>query len=120
MTARRASLLAPLVAVALLAAATPATPSSTSAAGPDIGELEAASTSSPTVRRVVQPVGVPGRWRLVFRDEFDGTRLDLDKWRPNWLAGSDRAVTKPVNDAELSAYAPARCASPTGPCGCAS
>jgi beta-glucanase (GH16 family) len=54
----------------------------------------------------VTPVGVPGRWRLVFRDEFHGTRLDLDKWRPNWLAGSDREITKPVNRAELAAYDP--------------
>ena len=54
----------------------------------------------------VTPVGVPGRWRLVFSDEFGGTRLDLDKWRPNWLAGSDREVTKPVNSAELAAYDP--------------
>lgn len=63
----------------------------------------AAARTSPSV---VQPRGAPGRWRLVFRDEFRGDRLDLDTWRPNWLGGSDRAITKPVNDAELAAYDP--------------
>jgi beta-glucanase (GH16 family) len=42
----------------------------------------------------------------VFRDDFDGTSLDRSKWRPNWLAGTDDAVTKPVNSAELSCYDP--------------
>lgn len=83
-----------------------------------LGSLAASSdrnTSDGSARSVVaaehrsstvRPVGVPGRWRLVFRDEFRGTRLDRDKWRPNWLAGSDREVTKPVNSAEIAAYAP--------------
>lgn len=53
-----------------------------------------------------KPTGAPGRWRLVFRDEFSGSRLDHDKWDPNWLATSDRAITKPVNSAELAAYDP--------------
>jgi beta-glucanase (GH16 family) len=42
----------------------------------------------------------------VFRDDFNGTSLDLSKWRPNWLAGTDDAITKPVNSAELSCYDP--------------
>ncbi len=66
-------------------------------------ESPAARDSSPATMR---PLGVPGGWRLVFSDEFTGTRLDLDAWRPNWLAGSDREVTKPVNSAELAAYDP--------------
>jgi beta-glucanase (GH16 family) len=52
------------------------------------------------------PVGVAGDWRLVWRDEFRGDRLNLRKWRPNWLAGDDRTVTKPINDLEVAAYAP--------------
>jgi beta-glucanase (GH16 family) len=47
-----------------------------------------------------------GSWKLVFHDEFTGTRLDLGTWRPNWLASSDRETTKPVNSAELAAYDP--------------
>lgn len=44
----------------------------------------------------------------VFRDDFDGSRVDLAKWRPNWLAGDDSSITKPVNSAELSCYDPAQ------------
>jgi hypothetical protein len=44
----------------------------------------------------------------VFRDDFNGTTLDLAKWRPNWLAGNDTDITKPVNSAELSCYDPAQ------------
>lgn len=42
----------------------------------------------------------------IFRDDFNGAGLDLSKWRPNWLAGTDDAITKPVNSAELSCYDP--------------
>jgi beta-glucanase (GH16 family) len=52
------------------------------------------------------PVGAPRGWKLVFRDEFDGSRLDLGRWRPNWLARADGETTKPVNTAELAAYDP--------------
>jgi beta-glucanase (GH16 family) len=70
---------------------------------------------SPLARRRVVPVPptatrppAPGHWRLAFDDEFDDGRLDLLNWRPNWLAGSDGEVTKPVNSAELSCYDPAQ------------
>ena len=53
------------------------------------------------------PHGALGKWDLSWRDEFSGRRLDLDRWRPNWLADSDRAVTKPINKAELACYDPA-------------
>lgn len=56
----------------------------------------------------VQPLGVGGSWSLKFADEFDGSALDLSKWRPNWLGGSDSAVTPPVNDYEESCYDPAQ------------
>ena len=52
------------------------------------------------------PLGVAGSWNMKFSDEFNGTSLDLTKWRPNWLAGSNSQITKPVNDAELSCYDP--------------
>ncbi len=55
-----------------------------------------------------QPLGPGGSWNLKFADEFDGSSLDLSKWRPNWLAGSDTARTPPVNSAELSCYDPAQ------------
>ena len=44
-----------------------------------------------------QPVGVGGSWTLKFADEFNGSSLDLNKWEPNWLAGSNTTITKPVN-----------------------
>lgn len=53
-----------------------------------------------------QPNGIGGTWELQFQDEFDGNSLDLSKWRPNWLAGSDTAITKPVNGLEKSCYDP--------------
>ncbi|NUK24625.1 glycoside hydrolase family 16 protein [Streptomyces lunaelactis] len=53
------------------------------------------------------PLGVPGAWRQVFGDEFNGTRLDSSKWNPNWL-GCPTCITKPVNAAELGAYAPSQ------------
>src|SRR5947209_7074339 len=33
-----------------------------------------------------------GVWRLRFDDEFNGGRLDLHRWQPNWL-GADAAQT---------------------------
>lgn len=53
-----------------------------------------------------QPVGPSGNFRLAWSDEFNGSRLDTSKWRPNWLGGSDSAVTPPVNSLELSCYDP--------------
>jgi beta-glucanase (GH16 family) len=44
----------------------------------------------------------------IFRDDFNGATLDRSKWRPNWLAGTDDAVTKPVNSNEQSCYDPAQ------------
>jgi beta-glucanase (GH16 family) len=54
------------------------------------------------------PSGVPGAWKLVFQDEFEGTQLDTTKWRPNWFGSSDTALTKPPNDLEVSCYDPAQ------------
>ena len=55
----------------------------------------------------VLPFGQAGNWSLIFSDEFDGTTLDISKWRANWLGGSDTATTPPINSAELSCYNPA-------------
>jgi hypothetical protein len=33
------------------------------------------------------PAGVAGTWTLEFRDEFDGTSLDLSKWSDSWFNG---------------------------------
>lgn len=56
----------------------------------------------------IQPVGQTNGWLLTFADEFDGTSLDLSKWRPNWLGSTDTTITKPINSAETSCYDPAQ------------
>ncbi len=48
------------------------------------------------------PVGVPGRWDLVFADEFNGSSLDTSRWEAGWFSGS--GFTAPVNVDELSCY----------------
>ncbi len=52
------------------------------------------------------PLGVGGSWSLKWADEFNGSSLDLNKWEPNWLAGNNTTITKPVNGAEKSCYDP--------------
>jgi beta-glucanase (GH16 family) len=52
-------------------------------------------------------IGAPGV-TVLFEDRFDGTTLDRSKWRPNWLAPNDAAITKPVNSNEQSCYDPAQ------------
>ena len=54
----------------------------------------------------VQPVGQTGGFTLKWSDEFNGSALDLSKWRPNWLGSSNTVTTPPVNSSELSCYAP--------------
>ena len=55
------------------------------------------------------PLGMPGNWKLVFTDEFDGTTLNLADWCPNWVDGSSCSeVTAPVNPNEEAAYDPAQ------------
>lgn len=50
----------------------------------------------------------PGPWTLKWRDEFNRATLNRHKWRPNWLAGSDTAITKPVNGDESACYDPSQ------------
>jgi beta-glucanase (GH16 family) len=44
--------------------------------------------------------------KYLFDDEFNGQALDTGKWQPNWLGGSNTAITKPINGAEKSCYDP--------------
>jgi beta-glucanase (GH16 family) len=53
------------------------------------------------------PLGAPGEWTLDWRDEFSGSSVNLERWRPNWLANYDTAITTPINDAERACYNPA-------------
>lgn len=68
------------------------------------GTTGGGTTPPPTTNPV--PLGVPGNWKYKFGDEFEGTSLDLNKWQPNWLGPSNTAITKPVNDTEMSCYDP--------------
>src|SRR3954453_7706434 len=43
--------------------------------------------------------------RVLFRDDFRGTKLDTSKWNPSWF-GHGTSVSKPVNDAEDDCYDP--------------
>jgi beta-glucanase (GH16 family) len=68
------------------------------------------TTKAPTTTTTTpgtQPVGPAGPFRLAWADEFNGTSLDLNKWRPNWFGATDTSVTKPINTYEESCYDPA-------------
>lgn len=69
-------------------------PTTTTAPTPTPPPTTTAPSGSP------QPTGPTGNFALKFADEFSGTSVDLSKWRPNWLASTDTAVTKPVNSLE--------------------
>jgi beta-glucanase (GH16 family) len=106
-----ASLLAAVMTTTVCSCAKPldGTPSEV----PTPAESSASSTPQvepPTRRKPSKktgPLGVPGTWTLDWRDEFSGNSVNLKRWRPNWLANSDTAVTTPINEAELSCYDPA-------------
>ena len=51
------------------------------------------------------PTGVPGHWKLIFGDEFNGTSLDTAKWLTGWLGSG---ITGPVNDNEKECYDPSQ------------
>jgi len=68
-----------------------------------------AATPTPTSTSRPASPPVSGSWTLTFADEFDGSTVDLTKWRPNWafwLPNADGVISKPVNVAELSCYDP--------------
>jgi beta-glucanase (GH16 family) len=75
------------------------------------GTATAAPTTPPPGSdgvRPLGPAGASGTWKLRFADEFDGSTLDLTKWRPNWFGSSPSSVTRPINDYEESCYDPAQ------------
>jgi hypothetical protein len=74
--------------------------------GYDPGALTPAPAPSPSPPPAISTPSPSGR--VLFEDDFDGASLDLSKWQPNWLGGSDTSVTKPVNGGELSCYDPAQ------------
>ena len=82
---------------------TPKPPATTTTVAPP------ATTTTTTPPSGPKPVGAgnTGTWVLKFEDNFNGSSLDLSKWRPNWLGSSDTAVTPPINDFEESCYDPA-------------
>jgi hypothetical protein len=45
------------------------------------------------------PNGVPGNWKLVFDDEFNGTSLDTSQWDSSWFNGGtmNNVATSPSN-----------------------
>lgn len=52
------------------------------------------------------PVGFTGNFEMIWADEFDGSSLNLNIWEPNWLAGNDTAITKPINSKEIACFDP--------------
>jgi beta-glucanase (GH16 family) len=65
------------------------------------------NTAIPTATPVPPPFGQSGAWNLIFNDEFDGTTLDLSKWKPNWFGANDTSITNPPNTNEYTCYNPA-------------
>ena len=63
-------------------------------------------SATPTQSSQPQPYGQTGTWYLKWYDEFNGTQLDLTKWQPNWLAGDNTSITKPIDGNEASCYDP--------------
>lgn len=52
-----------------------------------------------------------GSWHLTFQDEFNEQQLNTDKWQPNWLAGTNSAITGDIaGPYELSCFDPAQVA----------
>lgn len=59
-------------------------------------------------RSTSQPIGIPGRWKLVLDSVFSGPRLPRD-WHTGWFGNG---VTAPVNRTELACYSPANVSFP--------
>ena len=75
------------------------TPERTAAAGSGTPERTAAAGS-----RTPEPTWAPDAgYRLIFDDEFNGTKLGSD-WTPGWLGAG---ITGPVNSMETAAYSSA-------------
>ena len=63
-------------------------------------------TPTPAPSTTPMPVGAPGTFSLLWRDEFDAP-LDPKVWNTNWLGVAGK-ITKPIHSAELAAYDPAQ------------
>jgi beta-glucanase (GH16 family) len=61
--------------------------------------LRRAPTRSPT------PRGVPGSWKLIFDDEFDGSRLNTRLWSTGWFGSG---ITGPLGPGSLECFDPAQ------------
>ncbi|MEU9132585.1 glycoside hydrolase family 16 protein [Kitasatospora sp. NPDC048540] len=60
-------------------------------------------SGSPEDSDQAAPLGIPGSWRSVFHDGFDGTQLDTSSWSTGWLAPG---ITAPVQASERQCYDP--------------
>lgn len=75
--------------------ATPLTPTATKTSSPTALPPTSTPNSQP------MPIGVPGSWRMVFSDEFNGSALDSSRWTPGWFG---TGITGPVNSSETACY----------------
>lgn len=92
-------------------------PTVTAAAGVGTGMTGSSSAPSPrgtgtgggsgSASGGARPLGIPGSWRLVFDDEFDGGRLDTAHWSTGWLG---TGITPGVSDQEADCDDPAQVA----------
>jgi hypothetical protein len=72
-----------------------------------LGAPEGAAPAPAPAPTAPVPAGIPGPWTLKFADEFSGSAVDANRWTANWL-GAPGQTTKPINGAELGAYAPSQ------------
>jgi beta-glucanase (GH16 family) len=75
-----------------------ATPTKTPAATMTSTPTFNAPTATPSD---IVPIGQTGNWRLVFRDEFNGSTLDTSKWTSGWFG---TGISGPVNSSETACY----------------
>ncbi len=61
--------------------------------------LTSAGASSPPAPK---PAGVGGHWKLVFADEFNGSRLNTSVWAPDWYGATGRMNNVTTNPANVS------------------
>lgn len=55
-----------------------------------------------------RPDGAAGAWQLRFDDEFNGSRLDLTRWQPNWYGTRPAAATAPPDPGDIDCVDPAQ------------
>lgn len=68
-------------------------------------EMTPSQSSDGEAAGIPTPAGPPGRWVLGFHDEFNGTSLDVSRWRPNRQGAT--SIDPPFNkDSEAAAFSP--------------